>query len=297
MGIEGIEEWVFFKKSFEYLIAGDINNQKESKNPIPHLKELKKFLDSQKINMLFLIVPNKAEIYFEKTGALKSADIPSIINPYGRKFLSDLQEEGIEVVDLLPHFLEAKKKDSQFSEFLYQKQDTHWTNRGLQIAATLIADRIKQYSWYQDLTENLKQFSIVDTNFERKGDIVDRLPESVQGKYKPVIIKAQRVKAAEGKWYKGNRNDPILLMGDSFTGVFELIDCKNAGIGAHIAAKTGLGVDIITSWGGGPLVRNKMIRARSKDFDKKRVLIYMMVARDLYNYSQGWEKLKQVVQK
>jgi alginate O-acetyltransferase complex protein AlgJ len=297
MGIEGIDDWVFFKKSFEYLIAGDIGKQKESKNPIPHLKELKKFLDDQKINMLFLIVPNKAEIYFEKTGALANGDIPMIINPYGRKFLSDLQKEGIEVIDLLPAFLEEKNKDSQFSEFLYQKQDTHWSNRGLQIAATLISDRIKQYSWYKDFSENLKQFSIVDTNFERKGDIIERLPESVKGKYKPAIIKAQRVKSPEGKWYTGNRNDPILLMGDSFTGVFEHVDCKNAGIGAHVAAQTGLGVDIITSWGGGPLVRNKMIRARSKDFGKKRVLVYMMVARDLYDYSQGWEKLKQVVQK
>ncbi|GAF94827.1 unnamed protein product, partial [marine sediment metagenome] len=51
-------------------------------------------------------------------------------------------------------------------------------------------------------------------------------------------------------------------------------------------------VDIITSWGGGPLVRNKMIRARKDDMHVKRLVVYLMAARDLYNYSLGWEKLK-----
>jgi len=81
-------------------------------------------------------------------------------------------------------------------------------------------------------------------------------------------------------------------MGDSFTGVFEIVDCKGAGVGAHIAEKTSLPVDIITSWGGGPLVREKMLRARQKNLSEKRVVVYMMVSRDLYNYSQGWSALE-----
>jgi hypothetical protein len=36
---------------------------------------------------------------------------------------------------------------------------------------------------------------------------------------------------------------------------------------------------------------NKMVRLRSKTLETKRLVIYMMTARDLYNYSQGWEKL------
>jgi alginate O-acetyltransferase complex protein AlgJ len=82
-----------------------------------------------------------------------------------------------------------------------------------------------------------------------------------------------------------------MLMGDSFTGVFELVDCKSAGVGSHVAAKTGLPVDIITSWGGGPLVREKMLRGRAKNMGEKRVIVYMMVSRDLYNYAQGWAPL------
>lgn len=58
---------------------------------------------------------------------------------------------------------------------------------------------------------------------------------------------------------------PVMLIGDSFTGVFESVDCKSAGVGASIAKETGLPLDIITSWGGGPLVRKKAMRVREKD--------------------------------
>jgi alginate O-acetyltransferase complex protein AlgJ len=83
-----------------------------------------------------------------------------------------------------------------------------------------------------------------------------------------------------------------MLIGDSFTGVFELVDCKAAGVGAHVSALTGITLDIVTSWGGGPLVRDKFYRARKNMLDKKRVVIYMMVARDLFNYSQLWQPME-----
>ena len=69
------------------------------------------------------------------------------------------------------------------------------------------------------------------------------------------------------------------------------MDCKSAGIGANIAEKTGCSVDIVTSWGGGPLVRQKALRTRAKYLPQKRLIIYVMVARDLYNYAEGWEPL------
>jgi alginate O-acetyltransferase complex protein AlgJ len=50
-------------------------------------------------------------------------------------------------------------------------------------------------------------------------------------------------------------------------------------------------VDIITSWGGGPLVREKMIRMRGTNIGVKRLLIYMMVSRDLFDYAQQWAPL------
>lgn len=293
MGFKGKGDWVFFRKSLEYMTAGDLSDQSKEKNPLPHLVEFQKYLAEHDINMLFVVIPTKADIYYEQLPTEMPSEPAVIVNPYGRKFLKDAQEAGVEVIDVLPRLLEAKAGDAKADEDLYQHQDTHWTNRGLQIAAGLIAERVKQYAWYDELSGQKVDFTVEATTFSRQGDIVDKLPEADQGAYPPVTLQAEQVKTPDGNLYKPNhRTAPLMLIGDSFTGVFELVDCKGAGVGAHVAAKTGLPVDIVTSWGGGPLVRQKMLRGRQKDLGHKRLVVYLMVARDLFNYAQSWTPLK-----
>ncbi|HEX2955540.1 MAG TPA: hypothetical protein VHO70_01840 [Chitinispirillaceae bacterium] len=289
MGLEGMDGWLFFRKSFEYMLGKDYTAQAPEKNPLPHLVDFNNYLKEKNVNLLFVIVPNKEEVYFDKINLSLPAPDVKYVNSYGRKILFDLQKAGIEVIDLLPQFIEERENDSTGSEYLYQLQDTHWTNRGLQIAAEMIADRIKQYSWYGEIEKS--KFIVKDTNFARLGDIVERLPEKNRLKYPAVRFQAQQVYTNESTLYNGNNADaPIMLIGDSFTGVFESVDCKGAGVGAHIAHKTSIPVEIITSWGGGPLVRNKAMRVREKNLPNKKLVVYMMVARDLYNYSQNWDK-------
>jgi alginate O-acetyltransferase complex protein AlgJ len=272
------------------MFGGDLSKQPEDKNPLPHIAEFKKMCDDRNIDLLFVAVPNKSDVYFEKLYDAIPRSV-TLVNPYGRKFLRDLQESGVEVIDLLPLFLKAKRDDPKSIEPLYQKQDTHWTNRGLQIAAAALAQRIKEYSWFTEAKKSGVSYLIHDTTFIRQGDIVDKLPENRRGDYPPVTLQASQILTTDGSLFRQNNcTAPLLLIGDSFTGVFELVDCKSAGVGANIAALTSLPVDIITSWGGGPLVREKMLRARSNDLGFKRLIIYMMVARDLYNYSEGWGK-------
>jgi hypothetical protein len=293
MGFEGKGDWVFFRKTMEYLTGGDLAKQPKEKNPLPHLVEFQQYLHEHDVNMLYVVIPTKAEVYYEKLSARMPAEQDAIVNPYLRKFLHEVQEAGIEVIDLLPHLLAAKVEDTASEEHLYQHQDTHWTNRGLQIAATLVADRIREYAWYDELEKQRVEYTVRDTTFSRQGDIVDKLPEDVRGKYPAVTLEAQRVYTPDGAPNKPNSaTAPVMVIGDSFTGVFELVDCKSAGVGSHIGAKTQLPVDIITSWGGGPLVRRKMLRGRKDDLGHKRVVVYVMVARDLYNYAQSWEPLQ-----
>jgi len=40
------------------------------------------------------------------------------------------------------------------------------------------------------------------------------------------------------------------------------------------------------------MVRHKMMRKRKEMLGEKKLVIYMMAARDLYNYSQLWEPIK-----
>jgi alginate O-acetyltransferase complex protein AlgJ len=46
------------------------------------------------------------------------------------------------------------------------------------------------------------------------------------------------------------------------------------------------------SYGGGPNVRQKLLRRGTESLATKKLVIWMMTARDLYNYWEDWEPLK-----
>jgi len=292
MGLEGKRNWLFFRRSLLASIAGDLSAQKPGVAPIAPLIDFKGRLEANEVNMLFIPVPTKEEIMPELVPGGDSSLIGKIVHPYGRKFILDAQEEGMEIVDLLPPLLAERAADAKAAEPLFQKDDTHWTRRGMLVAAQVIADRIKQYSWYNEAKPDTKRFTMRDTIFTRLGDIVERMPESKQSVYPAATLACSRV-YANGVPYAGPKGAPIILVGDSFTGVMESVDCRNGGLGAHIARLTGLDVEVITSWGGGPNVRQKLLQARKAQLAQARLVIYVMTARDLYQYPDGWDELAQ----
>ena len=96
----------------------------------------------------------------------------------------------------------------------------------------------------------------------------------------------------DGTLYEDNPDSPVVVLGDSYTGVYELIDCQHAGVSAHLARALGRPVDLVMSYGGGPNVRQTLMRAGPEVLGKKRLVIWMMTARDLNDFQDGWEPLK-----
>lgn len=292
MGMESKSGVLFFRRSLASMIAGDPEAQVGASAPLPALIAFKGKLEEAEVNMLFVPVPTKAELYADALVGNISLPKDGILNPWARKFVLDAQEEGLEIVDMLPPFIDARKLDPSSTEPLYQKDDTHWTRRGMLLAAQILADRVKQYSWYSELKPQVSRFQVRDTVYSRLGDIVERLPVDVQAKYSSVKLAGTRVFMHDSVPYQGPKGSPIILIGDSFTGVMESVDCKNGGIGAHLARLTGLDVEVITSWGGGPNVRAKFLKARKAQLAQARLVIYMMTARDLWEYPGGWDVLE-----
>jgi len=303
MALEADDRWLFYRKSLEFGIAEGIARQDSAHNPLPHLLRLQQFLQSRQVELLVVPVPPKSEVYPERllgtranagpAGSIPATAIPpnAIVNPEGRAFLRTLQQAGIEVVDLLPPLLDAKGSDAEATEPLYQVHDTHWGWRGIVVAAEQLLTRIHAYAWYPEIAGNSDAYSIAPTPMNRLGDLVERLPVERQVAYPPDSLMGNRI-LKEGEPVQPQGGSPIVLIGDSFTGVYELTDCKSAGIGAHLAFGTGIPADIITSWGGGPNVRGRFLRARGHRLDNVRLVIYLMAERDFWNYPAGWESLE-----
>jgi alginate O-acetyltransferase complex protein AlgJ len=284
--------FLFFRNGLEYVVGGDLAKQPPGKNPLPVIREFQRMLADHGVDFLFVPVPTKEEIFPDAVDPAGRARVGQVVNPYGRKLLLDLAREGIETIDLLPAFLAARSRDEHRGEEpLYQRQDTHWTDRGLRLAADLIAARVKSYPWYAGLTKHARKLRTRPATFTRFGDLHSRLPEVEKARYRPESLHAQQVLDA-GKLYEDDADSPVTVLGDSFTGVYELTDAEHAGVSAHLARGIGYPVDLVMSYGGGPNVRQKLMRRGVEGLAGKKLVIWMMTARDLYNYWEDWTPLK-----
>ncbi len=290
--LAGQDGFLFYRNSLEYVAGGDLEKQRKGKNPLPVILEFKKALDEQGVDFLFVPVPTKLEVYPEKLDADFKPLSGQVVNPAFRKLIVSLAKEGVEVVDLLPTFLQAKANPAGASEpFLFQHQDTHWTDRGLRLAADVLTARVKKYPWYAEVAKHKRTYDLRETSFTRFGDLQSRLPEAEQKKYTPETLVAHQV-VSQGKPYDDDPDSPVVLLGDSFTGVYELTDAEHAGVSAHIARGIAYPLDLVMSYGGGPNVRQKLLRRGVESLGTKKLVIWMMTARDLYNYWEDWEPLK-----
>jgi alginate O-acetyltransferase complex protein AlgJ len=286
----GAHGFLFFKKSLEYASAGDFEKQRRGKNPLPVIVEFKQALAARGVDFLFVPVPTKEELFPDELDPSLKPFVGKVIQPYSRKFLLSLAAAGVETVDLLPPFLAARSSENA-AEPLYQKQDTHWTHRGLALAARILSERVRRYPWYAQLSRHAEPFSTKPAAFTRFGDLHSRLADAEKPKYQPESLLAQQVLRRDGQPYEDDPDSPIVMLGDSYTGVYQLTDAEHAGVSAHLAKGVSYPVDLVMSYGGGPNVRNKLLSRGADDLNHKKLVIWLMTARDLYDYWEDWEPL------
>jgi len=285
-GLIGRDDFLFFRGDLEYLVSGDLREQADGRDPYPAIVDLNQQLKPRGVDLLLVLIPTKAEVFPEKVSDKAPAGAKPCVAPYCRKLLAELAAAGVETVDLLPTFIEEREAEG---ELLYMPQDTHWTPRGVQLAAKLIAERVRQYPWYKPLRAERVEYSVKDISFTRLGDICEMLTDQEKLAYRPLRLTAQQVVAPDGTLYTDDPESPIVMLGDSFTGVFHFEDCQHAGLSAHQAKELSLPVDLIMAQGSGPRIRGQLARRGHDAIEAKKLIIWTVVARDLYNYWAPWE--------
>jgi hypothetical protein len=295
--LPGSSGFLFYARSLAYVVGGDLGKQPGNKNPIPAIVRFRDLLAKHGVDLLFVPVPTKEELFPERAATPPGGDAApfarlagQVVNPFERKFLADLAAAGVETVDLLPAFLAERARDGAAKEPLYQAQDTHWTSRGLELAARLVAERVRRYPWYRGLAAHRLAYRTKDASFSRHGDLCSRLPQLEQARYAPETLVGHQVVSATGALYEDDPDSPIVMLGDSFTGVYELMDCEHAGVSAHLAKELGAPIDLVMSYGGGPNVRSKLLRRGEEALGTKKLVVWMMTARDLYDFAEGWDR-------
>jgi len=287
-GLVGREGWLCFRGDLEYLVAGDLRRQENERDPYPAIVDFANQLSARGIALLVAFIPTKTEVYPEGVSANDPTEEDRYVQPYCRKLIAELRTAGVDVVDLLTTFVAERRGP----ELLYQKQDTHWANRGVRLAADAIAERVRQLPQYGALSPRPEAFTTKAVSFDRLGDIVPLLPAAAQPGYEPATLSAEKVLSPDGSLYVDDPNSPVVMLGDSFTGVFELEDCKHAGLSAHLARGIGVPIDLIMAQGSGPTIRGRLARRGADAINAKRIVIWTVASRDLYNYWSPWKTVE-----
>ncbi len=285
MALPGRKAFLLFRRELEYLLADDLQKLPPEKNPLAAIASLRDSLAALGIDFLFVPIPTKLDVYPGLVSA-SGVKLPGgTTQPFFRKVLLDLAGKQVETVDLLTPFQEAAHGGD---DSVYQRQDTHWTAHGLETVAKTLAERVMGYAWFGEAYPEEIHYSVRDTVFSQLGDLYDRLPSDARSGIRPEVLSARRVLLPDGQLYQDRPDAPVLVLGDSYTGVFELTGCRNAGVTAHLAKGLAGPVDLIMGWGGGPEAPNKLRRAGPEALKGKRLVIWMMSVRDLFVYPGGW---------
>lgn len=282
----GQEGWLFFRGDLEYLLSGELRGQPDERDPYPAIVDFRDQLAAKGIDLLVVFIPTKGEVYPERISAMAPEGARPYVAPYCRKLMAELAEAGVELVDLLPAFIDAR---APAPDALYQDCDAHWTNRGVRLAASRIAERVKGYGWYAGLGGRPEAYATREATFRRRGDLCDMLAPDEKLAFRPQELKALQVIDPDGQLYVDDPSSPIVVLGDSFTGVFELEDCKHAGLTAHLARELGVPIDLIMAQGSGPTIRGRFVRRGADAIARKKLVVWTVVSRDLYHYWSPWK--------
>jgi SGNH hydrolase-like domain, acetyltransferase AlgX len=290
--------WLFFAAEFRLLSMGRFwgdeapkvsrSHKFELADPIPAIIDFQKQLKARGIDLLVVPVPPKAAIYPEKI--LPGFDVRTEdAAPWLRRFYEELRTAGIDVLDLMPLFIQ-NRDDKRGGVFC--KTDSHWSGLGCTLAAQAIAENVRgKITAPPPGKEYVSEWKESQIN----GDLVTLLPPN-SPKPGPEQIAVRTVsEKATNAVIQPDTNSPLLLLGDSHTLVFHDFLAERAGLVNQLAQELGFAPDLIGTRGSGATpVRISLYRHSLKNPDylaKKKVVIWCFAAREFTEATEGWAKV------
>ena len=267
---------LLFRRELSYVRSGSLDSLPADENPVARIASLRDSLADLGIDFLFVPVPTKLDVDPALLGVANGASV----QPWSRKLLGDLAAAGVETVDLQPALA---------GKALWRKQDTHWKPAGAQAAAEVLAARIREYSWFAEATKDTLRLTRRDTVWKDFGDLRDRLDPSVKGTYAQEEVRGSRWHMPDGKPYDDVDASSILLIGDSYLGVYQKVPPRATGFSAHLAASLGTPVSVVMGWGGGPEAPRKLASRGPDALKGRRLVVWIMSVRDLFRFPGGWK--------
>jgi len=282
--IEGEDQWFFLKSELEHLAAGAFwGNNAAADDPMAAIVDFNQQLQDRGIKLLFVPVPAKASVYPDKLDAALPPPGSNRLDIYHRQFYDLLEEQGVEVLDLMPLMLEARSQGIP----VYCRTDAHWSPQTIEMVAAEISKTIKVMEWYPE--EPKVSLDSQTSSLTFSGDLV---PEGGSSETLPVNI----IRTPSQSFVSANEDSPVILMGDSHTLIFheggDMLS-QGAGLSDQLDYQLQLLIDLIGVRGSGATPSRVSLFRKSRvnpDYlQGKKVLIWCLSVREFTQSSGGWK--------
>jgi hypothetical protein len=287
--VVGRRGWLFYRPSVRYFTERQAGApESESADPLPAIRSFRGQLQARRIRLLVVPVPNKESIYPGML-ARRAEDAGVIVCERTRRLLDQLEQYGIEHVDLFEVFRRARQAESRSDPGrLYLAQDSHWSPEGARLAAGAVARRLLDGS-----AVNRGDHAYVErpVTVRRHGDLVEMLQvPPIERALEPESLAClQVVRSDTGTPYRDAPGSEVLILGDSFLRIYEQDEPGAAGFIAHVARELGQPLTSIVNDGGGSTLVRQALAHRPALLTNKKVVIWEFAERDIRYGAEGWQ--------
>ncbi len=288
--VAGRDGWLFYGPAVQYLIE-PLSSRDAGAGQGDIFSAIISFRDQlaeRGIKLLVVPVPNKASVYPDMlTKRASRIDYP--VNSKTLAIISHLRQAGIEVVDLLAVFAQARTAlpPGDRSRY-YLLQDSHWSPEGMRLTAQAVGQRILDLRWAE---KGRTEYILKPAMTRRHGDILRMIQvPQIERQFDPEQIEcAQVINARTNQLYQDDPNSEVLVLGDSFLRIYSQDEPGAAGFVAHLAHELGFALaSIVNDGGASTLVRQQLSRNPSL-LAHKKVVVWEFVERDIRFGAEGWQ--------
>ncbi len=287
----GRDGWYFYKPGVNYLLERPHRTgpAMPADDPVAAIVDFRDQLAARGIRLMILPVPNKESVYPDRLTS-RANDLHAVLSPRTLQVMDRLRAAGIEVIDLFSVFARARQEAGMAATPLYLAQDTHWSPRGVEVAAKFVACRLMELGWAQPGTTD---YDGRTAPVPRLGDIVRMLRLAlVESRVHPENVPCvQVVRHDTGQPYTDAPDAGILVLGDSFMRVYQRDQPGAAGFVAHLARELKQPLISLVNDGGGSTLVRQELHARPAFLGDKKVVIWEFVERDIGLGLEGWKKV------
>ncbi len=285
--LRGRSGWYFYRPGVEY-VTQRAAPEESAGDPLRAICDFRDQLRARGIHLIVVPAPNKESIYPDqltrraegKTGVMARAT---------QSLLTQLQAANVDVVNLFEVFGAARQGAHESGGgALYLHQDSHWSPRGVSLAAQAVADRIRQHI---GTTQREVMYQTRPVELRRLGDVLEmlRVPLIERSIEPESILCQQVVRCDQQQLYCDQVGAEVLVLGDSFLRIYQLDEPGAAGFIAHLALQLQQPVSSIVNDGGASTLVRQQLYRRSDLLANAKVVVWEFVERDIRFGMEGWQ--------